>query len=233
MSDKLRAFAESLAKTHWPPRGVSGVYAIWNTLTGKMYVGSAVDIASRWKGHIKALKAGKSNRKLQHSWDKYGPAVFRFMVLERCDKDDLLDVEQWWIDRERSSTQIGYNVRPLARSNLGLVLTPEQRERRRVNTKAQWDAGLRDRTPMRRTPEQEARRIEAVKARFRNNPPTRRPLTPEERANRAAKSMGNKSRTGQPQSAEERAKRSQALKAHWAKKKASNEITKGGQGELA
>jgi group I intron endonuclease len=51
----------------------SGIYQIKNLVSGKLYVGSAVNIARRWNGHVSDLNAQKHrNQILQRSWDKYG-----------------------------------------------------------------------------------------------------------------------------------------------------------------
>lgn len=101
----------------------SGIYAIRNEVSGKMYVGSAIDIARRHAKHRYQLRTGKHPSKhLQASWDKYGEEVFEFAVLEECDSHLLIEREQHWIDE----LQPEYNKRKIAESNLGLPHTPEQ-----------------------------------------------------------------------------------------------------------
>jgi hypothetical protein len=95
----------------------SGIYAIRNTVSGSLYVGSAVDIPSRWKSHRHTLrKHGKAPPKLQQAWDKYGESAFVFEVLEHCSKDQLLTREQHYLDLLRPR----YNTRPVAESNAGI-----------------------------------------------------------------------------------------------------------------
>ena len=100
----------------------SGVYSIENTVTGSVYVGSAVDVSARWRAHRSSLSThGKSPPKLQRAWDKHGPAAFKFSVLEVCEKAVLLATEQRWID----TLAPRYNTRKTATSNLGVVWTAQ------------------------------------------------------------------------------------------------------------
>lgn len=102
-----------------------GVYVIRNLTTGKVYVGSSVNMYKRWfYGHIYQLKAGKhGNRYLQAAWLSHGPKQFVFEVIEVCAVgDDLIAREQFHIDRLKSYLpEVGYNLRRVANSNLGMV----------------------------------------------------------------------------------------------------------------
>lgn len=104
-----------------------GVYQIRNTANGKIYVGSSVNIAARWRKHHLELMAGKhGNQKLQRAWIKYGAEAFLFSVLELVEKRaDVLTVEQKWIDALNACGENGYNILPKAGSHLGAKRTPE------------------------------------------------------------------------------------------------------------
>jgi group I intron endonuclease len=108
----------------------AGIYAIRHIVSGKMYVGSAIDISERWREHRKSLVKGcHHSRYLQRAWNKHGPAAFVFEVLEAvADPTDLIRVEQEYIDQFRSSLRThGYNVSPTAGSQLGLRHSTETR----------------------------------------------------------------------------------------------------------
>lgn len=76
----------------------SGIYKIEDK-KGRIYIGSAVDIKSRWRVHKHDLNNNKhSNSKLQHAWNKHGPEYFTFTVIEYCVKDMLIHYEQIWLD---------------------------------------------------------------------------------------------------------------------------------------
>lgn len=91
----------------------SGIYSIRHLASGRVYVGSAVDIAARWRVHLCDLRAGKhANGRLQNAWSKYGAAAFEWVVLELVERPLLLTVEQHWIDRLRAAVNgVGYNIK--------------------------------------------------------------------------------------------------------------------------
>ena len=99
----------------------SGIYQIENRANGKVYIGSAVDVFVRLANHIRWLKGGYHNNvKLQRAWSKYGQGFFSFSVVEAVeDKNDLIAREQFWIDT-KGSVSAGYNIAPIAGSNLGM-----------------------------------------------------------------------------------------------------------------
>jgi group I intron endonuclease len=105
---------------------VCGVYFIKNTVNGKCYVGSSVDIKKRWGTHKLALRNGSHHSKhLQRAWDKYGESAFEFGFCELCSTaSSLTNVEQQWLDR------IGhYNVSRKADRPRPPEMTPEIRQR--------------------------------------------------------------------------------------------------------
>ena len=108
-----------------PPKA-SGIYCIRNTRNNKRYVGSAVNIAARYRTHKCDLTKGRHHSPyLQNSWKKYGPDAFEFVVLESCAVEDLITSEQRWID----TLSPEYNVLPNAGSNLGHRWSEEQKRR--------------------------------------------------------------------------------------------------------
>jgi len=79
----------------------SGIYEIKNTLTNQRYIGSSVNIHSRWKLHLYQLKRNKHHSiYLQRVWNKYGEKHFEFNILETCEpiKETLILLEQKYID---------------------------------------------------------------------------------------------------------------------------------------
>tara|TARA_R110000851_G_scaffold316437_1_gene479494 strand:- start:49 stop:819 length:771 start_codon:yes stop_codon:yes gene_type:complete len=108
----------------------SGIYIIKNTINGKFYIGSAVNIKSRWSQHKHQLKYNKhGNRYLQRSWNKHGTESFVFEVLEYVkDKHKLILCEQKWFDKMKPHDHnIGYNICQVAGSSLGVKHTDEMR----------------------------------------------------------------------------------------------------------
>lgn len=86
----------------------SGIYAIRNSISGGLYVGSTHDMHSRWNHHRSLLNRSKhSNRHLQAAWTKYGASAFVFEVIEQVRSPvDLAELEQRWIDALHPS----YNI---------------------------------------------------------------------------------------------------------------------------
>jgi group I intron endonuclease len=101
----------------------TGVYAIRNTVNGKVYVGSAARcFGHRWSAHRTSLRAGKHcNVHLQRAWNKYGEAAFEFVVLVECHPDECLKHEQIEIDLHKATDlAFGYNIAPTAGSSRGV-----------------------------------------------------------------------------------------------------------------
>lgn len=108
----------------------SGIYSIRNAINGKVYVGSAVSIESRFKRHLACLRGGKHHSlKLQRAWDKYGQDAFLFEAVEIVPIDKLLEREQYWIDKLGGYGDFGYNMIPNAASHLGAKRSAEARAR--------------------------------------------------------------------------------------------------------
>lgn len=97
---------------------MSGIYQILCVPTGKIYIGSAVDIHARWHNHRLTLRRGKHrNPHLQAAWNLYGEDNFAFTVLEVVNRHELLSVEQKWLDRTHCTDRaIGFNIYPIAGS---------------------------------------------------------------------------------------------------------------------
>jgi len=112
----------------------SGIYKIVCLPTGKVYVGSAVNLNKRWAGHCSLFRNAKHpNRYLQHAWNKHGEASFKFEVIELILAPFLLEREQFWIDKLRCcDPRKGFNILPKAGSHYGAKRTAESRERIRA-----------------------------------------------------------------------------------------------------
>jgi group I intron endonuclease len=101
---------------------VSGVYAIRNLVSGRIYVGSSANIKHRWMTHRHQLNNGTHHsRLLQRSWEKHGAMAFSFEIIEIVETtDDLLSREQYWIDALNShSASCGFNILKVAGSPRG------------------------------------------------------------------------------------------------------------------
>lgn len=111
----------------------SGIYKITCTVNGKFYIGSAVDLNIRRYDHFSTLRRNThANPHLQRAYNKYGKEVFTFEILELVLIPEMLTArEQYWFDKLRPFGRKGYNIAPIAGSNLGKHHTPETREKLR------------------------------------------------------------------------------------------------------
>lgn len=109
----------------------SGIYAIFCIVSGKSYVGSAIDIKNRWREHKKCLQKAKHyNVYLQNAWNKYGENEFDFHVLEHCPKEQLIEREQFYLDLFKSyQRNFGYNILSTAGSPLGFKYSQETKKK--------------------------------------------------------------------------------------------------------
>jgi group I intron endonuclease len=107
----------------------SGIYLITRSLTGQVYVGSAVCIRSRWHRHRFDLRHGRHHStKLQRAWNKDGGSGFVFSVLLVCAPSDLLFYEQRALDR-LDGVGRGFNMSPTAGNSLGTKHSDEARRK--------------------------------------------------------------------------------------------------------
>ncbi len=106
-----------------------GIYRISNLENSKVYIGSSINIKHRWSMHISDLKHNKHHSKhLQRAWHKYGSEVFKFDILQLCEKELLLYWEQKYIDKYKSANpSYGYNISSTAGNCLGIKHTKTAR----------------------------------------------------------------------------------------------------------
>ncbi len=174
-----------------------GIYAIYNVLTDKMYIGSSVAIKRRWSRHRRML-ATKTHHspKLQAAYDKYGQEAFDWQIVEYIDhKDILIEREQFWLDFFKPV----YNVALYAeRSHLGRKMSAETRQKmseaHKKRSGRKWSDEEKLIHSIRMTGKKYGRR------------PYKRVLSAETRAKIGAASKGNKYALGNTPSKEHRDK---------------------------
>lgn len=75
------------------------VYKITNLVNNMIYIGQTIDYVNRINHHKNKLKRNSSDCKLlQIDYNKYGLSNFKFEILEKCDKEKLLEQETYWIN---------------------------------------------------------------------------------------------------------------------------------------
>ena len=113
-ADIKRAYKESPKQ--------AGVFQIKNTVTGRIYLGSSLNLHGPLNKHAFMLKIGSHDvSALQKDYNELGAEAFLFEVLEIVRpkdepefriEDELIRLEQAWIERIEPFGPNGYNTRP-------------------------------------------------------------------------------------------------------------------------
>jgi group I intron endonuclease len=122
---------------------LTGIYQIQSKIKPeRIYIGSAVDINHRWWQHLKELNKGTHHsRKLQGHYNKYGKNDLVFSILIKCEKPQLLQFEQYYLDFYHPT----FNIAIKAGSRLGLKASEEtiiRISKGHIGQKA-WNKGLK------------------------------------------------------------------------------------------
>ena len=90
----------------------TGIYKITNTLNQKVYIGQAVNIAERWKQHIKRALGAEplTQNKLYPAMAEDGVWNFTFEIVEVCEKAQLSEREQYW-QKFFGAKEYGYSMK--------------------------------------------------------------------------------------------------------------------------
>ncbi len=112
----------------------SGIYRIVHVVTGRMYIGSAVNLLRRKRRHFTELRNNKhQNAKLQRAFNKYGEDAFLFEIIEFILPPFLLEREQYWLDKLKPFDNKGFNIALNAQASyLGLTHSAATREKVRL-----------------------------------------------------------------------------------------------------
>lgn len=105
----------------------SGIYVLENSVNGKLYVGSAVNLMPRVLDYMQPwYKSDKKNDPILKAINKYGIESFILHIVEYTDysKTAIIAAEQNRIERLKPE----YNQLMIAGSSLGYKHTPPKRE---------------------------------------------------------------------------------------------------------
>ena len=92
----------------------SGIYQIRNLINNKLYIGSSNNLRTRKNSHLNELVNDKHyNKYLQKSFNKYGEQNFIFEVIEFCEPEERIEIEQYWLDKFYNKNTC-YNIQPIA-----------------------------------------------------------------------------------------------------------------------
>jgi group I intron endonuclease len=106
---------------------ISGIYKIQSLLHyERCYIGSTVNFNDRKKHHLFLLQNNKHHsRKLQNHYNKYGKTDLKFIVLLGCERDCLIENEQFFIDSHKPY----FNIALKAGSCMGNIRTEEHKRK--------------------------------------------------------------------------------------------------------
>lgn len=100
----------------------SGIYCLTNIVTGKFYIGSAVNLTRRFREYFSIKYLTKellvNNSYIYKALLKYGYSNFKLEIIEYCNKESLINREQYYIDLLKPE----YNLCLVAGSALGRVV---------------------------------------------------------------------------------------------------------------
>jgi group I intron endonuclease len=107
----------------------SGIYLIRISGTKWFYIGSTSRFTKRKTDHCRDLRANKHhNPKMQNCFNKYGESNFIFEIVELVEKENLLMVEQTYLDKMYGNEGC-LNVRPVAEGVGGDTRSKEELKR--------------------------------------------------------------------------------------------------------
>ncbi len=93
---------ESKSVIYKESKNKSVIYRWVNKINNKCYIGSAIDLSKRLRmyyslGQLKRIVTKESSR-IYNAIIKYGYSNFRLDILEYCNKEHIIEREQFYID---------------------------------------------------------------------------------------------------------------------------------------
>lgn len=101
------------------------IYLIINTINQNIYIGSSINFNQRRNKHLNDLRNNKHHSSyLQRSFDKHGENTFRFYIVENCKETELIEREQFWMNKLKPE----YNISKIAGKNTGYKHSTETKK---------------------------------------------------------------------------------------------------------
>ena len=109
---------------------VIGIYKIENLVNHKVYIGQSIDIEKRYKEHLRSGQPDKYSLKSERdkkcpihlAMQKYGVENFELTILQECKKEEMDDLEIYYIKKYKSlDKRFGYNISPGGHNHVGDV----------------------------------------------------------------------------------------------------------------
>ncbi|OTA73182.1 hypothetical protein M434DRAFT_88574, partial [Hypoxylon sp. CO27-5] len=111
-------------------RKKSGVYRWVHIKSGKMYIGSSIDLGRRFSSYfsLKLIENQAKRSIIYKSLIKYGHLEFRLEILEFCNSEDVIEREQFYLDALKPE----YNILKIAGSRTGFKVLDETKAKIRA-----------------------------------------------------------------------------------------------------
>lgn len=109
-----------------------GIYLWFNNLTKDFYIGSSINLSRRLLSYFNKsylIHPKNKNIIICKSLNKYSHNNISLVIIEYCDKDKLIEREQYWIDNLKPT----YNVLNIAYSSIGYKHTEESEPEARIS----------------------------------------------------------------------------------------------------
>jgi len=118
----------------------TGIYVITNDIDARVYIGSATSFKQRYAVHKKKITHNEGcNPKLKNFANKYGIEHLTFSAVHACEKEDLLKVEQLYLDIFQPFDDNGFNIARKAGSPIGYKHTQEAKDKMKGRPGHKWD----------------------------------------------------------------------------------------------
>jgi len=203
------------------PHANCGIYRIRRVDKSECYIGQSVNVYSRWKEHLKRLRAGNHRcRRMQSVFAKHGQSIFVFEILciglNPKDKDAITLCEQEFMDAARVVCDL-YNTAPAAGSIAGVKWSHEDKAKASVAQKLRFENPAAREASSKSQKKRFENPVEREKCgrgrRGKTSPQKGKPRTAEQKAAQSAKMKGRPSpHKGKKHSAEYGAAISERMK---------------------
>lgn len=118
----------------------TGIYIITNDIDARIYIGSATSFKQRYAVHKKKIIQNEGcNPKLKNFANKYGIEHLTFSAVHACEKEELLKVEQLYLDIFQPFDDNGFNIARKAGSPIGYKHTQEAKDKMKGRPGHKWD----------------------------------------------------------------------------------------------
>ena len=118
----------------------TGIYVITNDIDARVYIGSATSFKQRYAVHKKKITHNEGcNPKLKNFANKYGIEHLTFSAVHACEKEDLLKMEQLYLDIFQPFDDNGFNIARKAGSPIGYKHTQEAKDKMKGRPGPRWD----------------------------------------------------------------------------------------------